>query len=126
MAQYDRMKHYSDFQISPAWHQWLHYTRFAAPSTEEQRSDIQRQLQLKQLAQLADERWVSKKSYLDAPKDTAQPAPATLPKDPGGYGGQTEPEEKQGVRSAIQSPYKQGAPSENWQPESWQPGAAKR
>ena len=106
IAQQTRRKHYADMQVSPAWHQWLRHTRLDAPSTEEQQADVQRQLQLKQLAQLADERWASKASYLDAPKETAQPAPATVARDPGGY--------------------TKGGPGERWQPKSWNPGAAKR
>ena len=129
VAQHSRTKHYADVQVSPAWHQWLRHTRFEPPSLQEQQADVQRQLQLKQLAQLADERWASKPSYLDAPKDTGQTAPATSPRDPGGYVGRSEPEEKQGVRSGIKdNPYnvQRGGPGEKWQPESWQPGVAKR
>lgn len=129
MAQHDRRKHYADVQMSPAWHQWLRHTRFDAPTVEEQQADVQRQLQLKQLAQLADERWASKASYLKAPTEEAQTAPATAPRDPGGYVGKTEPEEK-GVRNAVEDtkPYKtdRGGSSERWQPQSWEPGAVKR
>ena len=107
MAQQTRRKHYADIQTSPAWHQWLRHTRFDAPSLEEQKADVQRQLQLKHLAQLADERWASKASYLDAPKDTAQTAPITA-----------GPENLQKAN--------RGAPSEKWQPGSWEPGVMKR
>ena len=111
---------------------------------------------MKQLAAKADERWKSVPSFLDSPH-RQQPAPAIGVQDPGGYAQQTEPEEKQGVRSAVgdqqevqeaaagqspsegrfkgranereDSPWKQaqkGAPSENWQPETWTPGIAQR
>lgn len=55
---------------------------------------------MKQLAAKADERWASVPSFLDSP-DKQQPAPAIVVKDPGGYVQQTEPEEKEGVRSAV-------------------------
>ena len=97
---------------------------------------------MKYLAQLADERWASKPSFLDKPRE--QPKPATMPKDPGGYAGQTEPDHKEGVRSAVDTPpvepeppkatkksdpFKRpqtGGPSEKWQPEAWTPGPAKK
>lgn len=130
MAQHPKKLHYSEVQVSPAWHQWLRHTRISPPSIEEQQSDVQRQLQLKYLAQLADERWASKASYLDAPRNTSQPSPATVPRDPGGYVGNTEPYHKQGVKSVIKdsNPYKvdRGGPSENWQPETWTPGVGRR
>jgi NADH dehydrogenase [ubiquinone] 1 alpha subcomplex assembly factor 2 len=108
---------------------------------QEQHADLGRQAQLKYLAQQADERWASKPSFLDKPR--GQPKPATMPKDPGGYAVQTEPDEKEGARSAVDTPpvepeppksakradlRKQagsGGPSERWQPESWTPGSAK-
>lgn len=98
-------------------------------------------MQLKYLAQQADERWASKPSFLDKPRE--QPKPATLPKDPGGYAPQTEPDGKNGVRSAVDNPVpvpkppeppkkaspwklaRGGGPSEKWQPEAWTPGSAK-
>ncbi len=100
---------------------------------------------MKQLARLADERWASKPSFLDKPKE--QPAPATLPRDPAGYVGQMEPDEKEGVRNAVGSaedieraagaqkperdPWEQAkrrakGPSEGWQPQEWAPGPARR
>ncbi|MCJ1471463.1 hypothetical protein MMC13_000102 [Lambiella insularis] len=148
IAQSESPTHYSDIQISPQWHQWLRHTRADPPSIHEQQSDVQRQVQLKQLARLADERWAAKPSFLDAPKTTSQPSPATLPRDPGGYVGQTEPHEKEGVRNHISStieteppirnpeaspkekadPWKnnRGNPGEKWQPTAWTPGSFKR
>ena len=129
------------------WHQWLRHTRRDPPSILEQQSDLQRQEQLKYLAQKADERWASKPSFLDAPKERSQPGPATLPRDKGGYVGQTEPDGKEGVRNAVGgleevgnveerqpkhsekgNPWKQqrGNPGEGWQPGAWTPGPAKR
>jgi len=70
------------------------------PTLDEQYADVQRQIQLRQLAQLADERWASKPSFLDAPRYQA-PRPATQRGDPGGYTGKTEPQGKEGVRSAV-------------------------
>ena len=108
---------------------------------------------MKQLAAAADERWKSVPSYLDSPNQQ-QPTPATNVKDPGAYAPPTEPEEKQGVNSAVEEPatikptvegrledrpkertreenpwqkgHPKGAPSEKWQPESWTPGVARR
>lgn len=82
------------------WHQWLRHTRFEPPSIQEQQHDVSRQEQMKYLAAKADERWNSVPSFLDAP-DKQQPAPATDVKDPGGYVQQTEPTDKEGVRSAV-------------------------
>ncbi len=98
-----------------------------------------RQARLKHLAQLADERWASKPSFLDKPR--AQPGLETVPRDPGGYAQQTEPDEKEGVRNAVgtpgelgkkvkkgESPWKtrKGGPSEEFQPAAWSPGVARR
>ena len=133
------------------WIQWLRHTREQAPSIQEQRADVQRQVQLKQLARLADERWAEKASYLDAPDKTAQPAPATLPKDPGGYvseergspqgvidtvpsTGETEASgkaangkaEKQGKDQENPWRRQRGGLSEGWQPEAWRSGPARK
>lgn len=108
-----------------------------------------RQLQLKQLARLADERWASKPSFLDDPRKLAQAGPATLPRDRGGYQGQTEEEGKEGVSSVIggaqdivggleekgmgkvgrggergDNPWKKSGgqnPGADWQPDAWTP-----
>jgi NADH dehydrogenase [ubiquinone] 1 alpha subcomplex assembly factor 2 len=89
------------------WHQWLRHTRHEPPSIQEQTFDIARRERMKELAEQADERWRSQESFLDAPR-TQQPAPAIGVKDPGGYVGMTEPESKQGVRSAVEEPEKIG------------------
>ena len=62
---------------------------------------------MKELAAEADERWNSKESFLDAPQ-RQQPAPAIGTKDPGGYVPMTEPENKQGVASAVEEQEKVG------------------
>lgn len=142
IVKYNHQTHFSDVKVTPQWHQWLRYTRPDPPSIEEQQGDVGRQVQLKYLAQQADERWASKPSFLDKPRE--QPKPATLPKDPGGYAQQTEPDEKEGVRSAVDNPVpipdppkstkkadpwkkvQGGNPSGKWQPEAWTPGRAKK
>ncbi|KAI9671980.1 MAG: hypothetical protein M1817_002288 [Caeruleum heppii] len=144
IVQYPRSVHYSDIQITPQWHQWLRHTRQSPPSLTEQRQDVARQQSLKELARLADERWASKPSFLDRPEDTGQPRPATEVKDPGGYAPPTEDEGKRGVRNAVGAPdevaagekaatpakeknpwdINRGGPSEQWQPEAWNPSSA--
>jgi len=74
-----RTLHHSDVQeaISPLWHQWLRHTRADAPSLEEQRADVQRQVELKINARLADERWNSKKRYIEKPREKDEEASGT-------------------------------------------------
>ena len=114
----------------------------------EQQSDVRRQVELKQLAKLADERWAAKPSFLDAPKEPSQYEPGTIPRDKGGYGGQTEADKKDKVKNHIgevegtstmeslnrkdkkesYNPWKiqKGSPGEEWQPGTWAPGSIKR
>ncbi|OGM46899.1 hypothetical protein ABOM_004425 [Aspergillus bombycis] len=80
IVKFNPKTHYADVQVSPQWHQWLRYVRAEPPSVQEQQQDVLRQIQIKQLARLADERWASKPSYLDMPQ-TKQPAPATQTTD---------------------------------------------
>ena len=130
------------------WHQWLRHTRHDPPSIAEQQLDVQRQSQLKHLAKLADERWAAKPSFLDLPRETSQPGPGTVPRDRGGYEGQTEPggkesiggseddarkistdrEEKSTPRKEKENPWKskRGNAGEGWQPQAWTPGSSKR
>lgn len=82
------------------WHQWLRHTREEPPSIAEQQYELERQARMKQLAAEADERWNSVPSFLDQP-NRQQPRPAIGVQDPGGNAPQTEPLEKQGVRSAV-------------------------
>ncbi|KAI9735893.1 MAG: hypothetical protein M1834_001359 [Cirrosporium novae-zelandiae] len=131
--------HYADVKISPQWHQWLRYIRPFPPTLSEQQADVARQAQLKKLAQLADQRWAEKPSYLDMPKERQQLQPATHPRGPGGYTGKKKPEGKDNVKNAVdnQEEIKQdkkdnpwarerGLPGENWQPEAWNPDTTKR
>lgn len=132
-----------DNRIPAQWHQWLRYVRHDAPTIEEQQQDLLRQQQIKHLARLADERWASKPSYLDKPQ-TQQPGPATRTSDLTFHPGAGQKQDQAGVRNAVGSqaeisdkasktttvknPWirETGAPSENWQPESWTPTAAPR
>lgn len=142
-------------------------------------ADVERQRGMKVLARLADERWKSKPSFLDKPKDGSrqQPGPGTLLEDKGGYGAPdgpprvTERSEGDRVVSPVagedgrgglpplvphggdlpegsgvvgegraerqsegrrkkakeKNPWSvnRGGPSEEWQPEAWDPGALK-
>lgn len=173
IVRYTRKIHYADVKISRTrphchshnlvqkhswadgiwiaqWHQWLRHTRDEAPSIQEQQYDVSRQAMMKRLAAEADERWKSIPSYLDAPSKQ-QPQPAIGVEDPGGYAQPTEPVEKQGVRSTVESeavdegtakertrekkkpkenPWAhlqpKGTPGESWQPQEWSPGVAQR
>lgn len=101
---------------------------------EEQRQDLIRQAQIKQLAQLADERWASKPSFLDKPKPQ-QPAPATqinettvnsVSDDTTGVGqdnstsqSPAKPSHKKEDNPWAQADRKN--PGEGYQPNSWTP-----
>ena len=141
IVDYSSSAHYSDVFITPQWHQWLRHTRPVAPSLEEQRAEVQRQQNIKELARLADERWASKPSFLDKPSE--QPRPATAVQDQGGYvqspeeAGReeevkntvqgSEMEDKQETtkwaRKQNQWDQHRGGPSEDWQPRAWNPNA---
>ena len=115
------------------WHQWLRYTRPSPPSIAEQQSDAVRQIELKRLAQAADERWASKPSVLDKPRGTAE-------RLPGGDFSETaevshervEEGKRKGAEEPLgkqeESPWKgtRGNPGERWQPQAWTPGILKR
>ena len=100
-----------------------------------------------QLARLADERWASKPSFMDRPRQgTTQtmPVPATKLKHPGADthdASQTGDPARHRVGHAAAGPtgvlgsagktegknpwdINRGAPDEQWQPESWNPRAA--
>ncbi|KAA8649862.1 hypothetical protein EYZ11_005872 [Aspergillus tanneri] len=139
----DPKTHLADVQVSPQWHQWLRHMRADPPSIEEQKQDILRQLQIKRLARLADERWASKPSYLDKPQ-TQHPMPATktsddtlnpptrrtnsAPSQGGNDVTETENQAKDKTPTAKEDPWAQtrGGPSENWQPDSWTPKTSQR
>ena len=81
---------------------------------QEQQQEVIRQIQIKHLARLADERWASKPSFLDSPQ-TEQPVPAT------------HSNETAGPSRVHETPAKnKGNPGENWQPESWTPTVSRR
>ena len=129
------------------WHQWLRHTRLEAPSMIEQQSDVRRQVELKQLARLADERWASKPSFLDAPKEPSQYELSTISRNRGSYVGRGEAAEKEGVKNHIggdadtqttESPSRQYKKEKSnpwkvqrdtqgeWQPDAWTPGNVRK
>lgn len=55
-----------DYKLTPQWHQWLRATRPHPPTISELEGDILRLQQLKANAALADARWASKPSLLNA------------------------------------------------------------
>ncbi|KAK0711031.1 hypothetical protein B0H67DRAFT_646442 [Lasiosphaeris hirsuta] len=153
--------HYGDVKLSPAWHQWLRYTRWEPPSIEEQRADVIRQERMKVLAAEADARWAAKPGYVDAPGEVkAQPQPVlqqksvpqeapeekvertteneSTPAQPD----ETEAQATEGATLSREETWRKmqqqkpkpteanpwvktrGGPSEEWQPQAWQPPAA--
>ncbi|OJJ49260.1 hypothetical protein ASPZODRAFT_61205 [Penicilliopsis zonata CBS 506.65] len=142
IVKFDPKTHYGDVKVSPQWHQWLRYVRRDPPSIEEQQQDVLRQIQLKELARLADERWASKPSFLDKPQ-TPQPTLATRASDDTSSQLQKQrPEEEasiaknladgpvnaKGKKSVDKDPWaaRQGGPSEKWQPEAWVPTTGRK
>ncbi|KAI9932829.1 hypothetical protein ASPWEDRAFT_33796 [Aspergillus wentii DTO 134E9] len=135
IVKYNPKTHYADVQVTPQWHQWLRYVRPTPPSIEEQQQDVLRQLQMKQLARLADERWASKPSYLDKPQ-RQQPLPATSSdptlKQPAQNPAQntSSPETQKPVteQKPAKDPWAkaQQAQGEGWQPEPWSPSTSQR
>jgi NADH dehydrogenase [ubiquinone] 1 alpha subcomplex assembly factor 2 len=100
---------------------------------EEQQADVARQRQLKYLAQAADERWASKPSFLDKPKNQVQTAPEQNHQNDA----KKEIENTGGVKSAVdtpdvkptkENPWAKHArnPGQDWQPEAWTPGPKRR
>lgn len=132
IVRYPRSTHYADIQISPQWHQWLKHTRYEAPTIEEQQADLERQAQLKYLAEAADERWASKPSLLERPKDQVQTAPEQnrqhdIKKQIQDTGGVKSAVDTPGVESK-ENPWAKHAsnPGQNWQPEAWTPEPKRR
>ncbi|KAB8224664.1 hypothetical protein BDV33DRAFT_165148 [Aspergillus novoparasiticus] len=141
IVKFNPKTHYADVQVSPQWHQWLRYVRAEPPSVQEQQQDVLRQIQIKQLARLADERWASKPSYLDMPQNK-QPEPATQTTDATTNASAqannahentaTTPEPKD--TDHVETPATKndpwaaarGAPSQDWQPQSWTPKPSQR
>lgn len=113
------------------------------PSLEEQRQDLIRQANMKNLARLADERWASKPSYLDKPQtEYKQPTPQnsqtsapTTPKDAPTQQASApaeptptptpQPEPTSAPETKTKKPEnpwdKAVNPGDGWQPESWTP-----
>lgn len=126
--------------ILAQWHQWLRYVRPEPPSIEEQQRDLVRQAQIKKLAEIADQKWAAKPSFLDKPQ-TSSPAPALKPGDitsqatntsssrpvVNNTSGKAKTQEKS-AREREKSPQAKvpTGPGETWQPESWIPDATKR
>ena len=105
---------------------------------------------MKHNAQLADQRWAAKARYIEAPakqstenrgSSTGNMAGAKEIREgqetiKGGDAPKTEPDYKQGVRSAVDTPKPDakddpwknaaGTPAKGYQPEAWTPGAARR
>ncbi|KAJ5172956.1 NADH:ubiquinone oxidoreductase 17.2kDa subunit [Penicillium capsulatum] len=123
IVKFDPKTHYGDVQVTPQWHQWLRYLREHPPSLEEQRQDLIRQAQMKQLAQLADERWASKPSVLDKPK-TQQPAPATQASETTANPTSASQEAPASQSQPTPNPWAQADrrnPGDGYQPDSWTP-----
>jgi NADH dehydrogenase [ubiquinone] 1 alpha subcomplex assembly factor 2 len=132
IVHYPRSTHYADVHISPQWHQWLKHARYEAPTIQEQQTDLARQGQLKYLAQAADERWASKPSFLDKPKDQVQTAPEqnrqTDIKETGDTGEVKSAVDTPDVKPKKENPWAKhaGSPGQNWHPEAWTPGPRRR
>ncbi|KAA8626382.1 NDUFA12 domain containing protein [Pyrenophora tritici-repentis] len=127
IAKYSRSTHLGDVQISPSWMQWLRHTRFEPPTVDEQHQDLIRQARIKQLAAQADARWAEKPSALDAP-DKQQPMQMLQSKDPdSGVTQMNDATPRKRMRKEPKdSPWKQAAQSQEWQPQGWSPAPAKR
>jgi len=132
IVKYRHAPHFADVKISPQWHQWLRHTRHDAPSLTEQAGDLQRISQIQVLAKLADERWASKPSFLDAPK-RAQPSAETEVQDSGRDGaGRVSAVDMEGAGTGgkkDKDPWaraRSSGPSEKWQPEAWDPSKSVR
>ncbi|RDA83490.1 hypothetical protein CP532_7056 [Ophiocordyceps camponoti-leonardi (nom. inval.)] len=97
---YPRSTAYSDVKVSPPWHQWLRHLRRDPPSLAEQRQDVFRQQQVKQLAAEADARWEAKPRLIN--DNTPQ---------------QQQRQRVDGPRSLPNT----RAPGETWQPAPWSP-----
>lgn len=116
--------------------QWLRHTRFDPPSIAEQQQDVARQERIKLLAAQADAKWAAKPSALDAPDKqqpvlplqsqhpTTAPSPINVNQD---TQERTAPRPKKAMaKEPANSPWKQAAQSQDWQPQGWAPAPAKR
>lgn len=123
-----------DWFIIAQWHQWLRYVREQAPTVEEQQQEVIRQLQIKQLARLADERWANKPSFLDkpqpqnptpsandgsrnvTPKNVSPPTQNTSPSQPDPN---PNPQQKENPWAKAD----RRNPGDSWQPSGWTPNS---
>ncbi|OQE24551.1 hypothetical protein PENSTE_c007G07294 [Penicillium steckii] len=135
MLKPDPKMHLSDVQVTPQWHQWLRHVRENAPTVQEQQQEVARQMQIKQLARLADERWASKPSFLDKPQ--SKPPTHALNGDSGNAKSQNpettsqnaSPQSKSATESQppkAQNPWAKADnrnPGDSWQPAGWSPNS---
>jgi len=106
IAKPPRRMAYSEIALSPAWIQWLRHTREGAPSLQEQQFEVQRQVQMKELAAQADERWNSQERFADKPKMRTLgegTGAETVPRDKGGYQRTVGEDGAEGVVSPVRS-----------------------
>lgn len=94
----------------------------------EQKQDVLRQAQMKQLAAEADARWEAKPRVMDAPGDQkGQPVPSLQSgrgsKAPGALGETEKPKTEEEDPWAA---HRSSGPSEKWQPEAWTPTPGKK
>lgn len=145
--------HHSEVKIPPAWHQWLRHTRPDPPTIEEQQADVIRQERLMILAAEADRRWEAKAKYIEDGVGGEQRKPAL---EGSGMWVEKKEEEQQKVPKQVKreevwegmkkqaeqgeegeilvggkkkvDPWRQkrAGPGEEWQPQGWTPGAAKK
>ncbi|KAJ5574752.1 hypothetical protein N7450_008651 [Penicillium hetheringtonii] len=133
MLKPDPKVHLSDVQVTPQWHQWLRYVRENAPTVEEQQQEVVRQMQIKQLARLADERWASKPSFLDKPHpnnpthtitgDSGNAKPQNSETTTQNASPQTKPATESQPPNA-ENPWAKADnrnPGDSWQPAGWSP-----
>lgn len=146
IVQYPAKVHHADVTVSPAWHQWLRNTRAEPPSIEEQRADVVRQERMKVLAAEADARWAAKPRVMDAPRPKQEIVGAAVGgalraegaeevegevigrkgeaiEDRGDTWERMKQQAGRGGGKPVDDPWKRsrGGPSEEWQPEGWQP-----
>lgn len=143
IVQYPAKVHHADVTVSPAWHQWLRNTRAEPPSIEEQRAEVVRQERMKVLAAEADARWAAKPRVMDAPRPKQEIVGGTVGGALGAEGTEGEVTGRKGEAiegrgetwermkqkagreggRPVDDPWKRsrGGPSEEWQPEGWQP-----
>lgn len=129
IVKYPRSTHLSSVKVTPAWHQWLRYTREHPPSLAEQREDVTRQARMKQLAAEADARWEAKPRLVE---DTPQAARL----EPRADAAKDQEPTKSGVEEARKgtpetkkeeeaydpwAQHRSTGPGETWQPTTWDP-----